>query len=292
MQLQAFYKGSEKETLPFFISIFPLFFPLKSLVTKSYNIHMKQILILFFCVFLGACSSMIPYKDQDLNYLHGIEQNPQNYMDKVVAFGGEVQGITEDTNQLRLVLKIDVPLYYYAIGKDTLSYELLLVTYDKKGLTHMTGIKKEDFVKVLARVASYETRKNLVGKDVAVLHLKAFALSNRDKNKDFFHQENPEQELYQSWKAGRLFFEEKPEDFIQPPLPSATPTPKPTKEKNVRFLSIREKEEEHKPISEPIPGGIIFDEEEEPFILSPEEEPTSQPEQQAPVQSSTKSTEI
>ena len=235
---------------------------------------------------------MIPYKDQDLNYLHGIEQNPQNYMDKVVAFGGEVQGITEDTNQLRLVLKIDVPLYYYAIGKDTLSYELLLVTYDKKGLTHMTGIKKGDFVKVLARVASYETRKNLVGKEVAVLHLKAFALSNRDKNKDFFHQENPEQELYQSWKAGRLFFEEKPEDFIQPPLPSVTPTPKPTKEKNVRFLPIREKEEEHKPISEPIPGGIIFDEEEEPFILSPEEEPTSQPEQQAPVQSSTKSTEI
>ena len=124
---------------------------------------------------------MIPYKDQDLNYLHGIEQNPQNYMDKVVSFGGEVQGVTEDTNLLRLVLKIDVPLYYYAIGKDTLSYELLLVTYEKKDLPQMTGIKKGHLVKVLARVANYETRKNLVGKEVAVLHLKAFALSNRGR---------------------------------------------------------------------------------------------------------------
>lgn len=121
---------------------------------------MKQILILFLCAFLGACSSMIPYKDQDLNYLHGIEQNPQNYMDKVVSFGGEVQGVTEDTNLLRLVLKIDVPLYYYAIGKDTLSYELLLVTYEKKDLPQMTGIKKRPFGKSIgARSQLRNTKK-------------------------------------------------------------------------------------------------------------------------------------
>ena len=246
---------------------------LKSTVTKSYNIHMKQILILFLCAFLGACSSMIPYKDQDLNYLHGIEQNPQNYMDKVVSFGGEVQGVTEDTNLLRLVLKIDVPLYYYAIGKDTLSYELLLVTYEKKDLPQMTGIKKGHLVKVLARVANYETRKNLVGKEVAVLHLKAFALSNRDKNKDFFHPQSPEKELYESWKSGRLFFEEQPEDLTRPADEPAAPAPKPAKEKTIRLLPLREKEEELKPISEPIPGGIIFDEEEEPFILPPDPQP-------------------
>ncbi|MBE6420640.1 MAG: hypothetical protein E7027_00605 [Elusimicrobium sp.] len=234
---------------------------------------MKQILILFLCAFLGACSSMIPYKDQDLNYLHGIEQNPQNYMDKVVSFGGEVQGVTEDTNLLRLVLKIDVPLYYYAIGKDTLSYELLLVTYEKKDLPQMTGIKKGHLVKVLARVANYETRKNLVGKEVAVLHLKAFALSNRDKNKDFFHPQSPEKELYQSWKSGRLFFEEQPEDLTRPADEPAAPAPKPAKEKTIRLLPLREKEEELKPISEPIPGGIIFDEEEEPFILPPDPQP-------------------
>lgn len=240
---------------------------------------MKQFLILFFCAFLGACSSMIPYKDQDLNYLHGIEQNPQNYMNKVVAFGGEVQGITEDTNRLRLVLKIDVPLYYYAIGKDTLSYELLLVTYDKKDITQMTGIKKGNLVKVLARVSNYETRKNLVDKEVAVLHLKAFALSNREKNKDFFQSTSPEKELYESWKAGRLFFEEQPEDLTNS-APVVQPTPKPVKEKTIRLLPIREKEEELKPISDPIPGGIIFDEEEEPFILSsdPQTEEPSQPE--------------
>ena len=98
---------------------------------------------------------MIPYKDQNLDYLNGIEQNPDAYRGQVVSFGGVVQGVTEDTLRLRLVLKIDAPLYYYATGKgDSLSYELLLVSFNKKGMPQMTGLQKGRHIKVLARVNS------------------------------------------------------------------------------------------------------------------------------------------
>ena len=142
---------------------------------------------------------MIPYKDQNLDYLNGIEQNPDAYRGQVVSFGGEVQGTTEDTLRLRLVLKIDAPLYYYATGKgDSLSYELLLVSFNKKGMPQMTGLQKGHHIKVLARVSSYEKRKNFTGKDIAVLHLLAFAITDRTANKDFFRPESPDKQLYES----------------------------------------------------------------------------------------------
>lgn len=117
---------------------------LEKRVPKSYNIDiMKPFLLLFLTVWLSACSAMIPYKNQNLDYLHGIENNPDAYRGKVVSFGGEVKGITEDARRMRLIIKIDVPFYYYATGKDPLSYELLLISFDKKGMPQMTGIQKE-----------------------------------------------------------------------------------------------------------------------------------------------------
>ena len=62
--------------------------------------HLFSILLLSV---LGACSSMIPYKDQSLDYLHGIVLDASPYRGKIVSFGGEVKGITEDTRQIRLV---------------------------------------------------------------------------------------------------------------------------------------------------------------------------------------------
>ena len=64
---------------------------------------MKRLFSLLLACLLAACSSMIPYKDQNLDYLNGIEQNPDAYRGQVVSFGGEVQGATEDTLRLRLV---------------------------------------------------------------------------------------------------------------------------------------------------------------------------------------------
>lgn len=209
---------------------------------------------------------MIPYKNQNLDYLHGIEKDPDAYRGKVVSFGGEVKGVTEDTRRLRLVLKIDVPFYYYATGKDPLSYELLLISFDKKGMPQMTGIKKGSDVKVLARVANFETRKNLTGKDIAVLHLIAFALADRNRNQDFFRPEPPLRQLYESWKNGRLFFDEQPEEIEKKypaprrktltfPVSPRTETPVPTTDK-----------------------GIVFDEEEPVFILPPDPKPAQKPE--------------
>ncbi len=235
---------------------------------------MKKFLLLFTCVFLAACSSLMPYKDQNLDYLQGIEKDPNAYRGQVVSFGGEVAGITEDTLRMMLVMKIDAPLYYYATGKgNSLSYEMLLVTFNKRGMPQMTGIKKGNTIKVLARVSSYETRKNFTGDDIAVLHLIAFAVSDHTQHKDFFRPETPDRQLYESWKEGRLFFEESAQDVINrcpkenaPQLPEHFfKQPAPTQEPPAEKPAEPEK-------------GIVFDEEEPTFVLDPQ--PTVCPEQE------------
>ena len=235
---------------------------------------MKKFLLLFTCVFLAACSSLMPYKDQNLDYLQGIEKDPNAYRGQVVAFGGEVAGITEDTLRMMLVMKIDAPLYYYATGKgNSLSYEMLLVTFNKRGMPQMTGIKKGNTIKVLARVSSYETRKNFTGDDIAVLHLIAFAVSDHTQHKDFFRPETPDRQLYESWKEGRLFFEESAQDVISRcPKEQAPQLP-------ARFFKQPAPSQEP-PASEPAEPekGIVFDEEEPTFILDPQ--PTVCPEQE------------
>lgn len=228
---------------------------------------MKPFFIFILCAFLAACSSIIPYKDQNLDYLQGIEKDPAAYRGKVVSFGGEVKGVTEDALRLRLVLKVDAPLYYYATGQgNALSYELLLVSFNKRGMPQMTGIQKGRHVKVLARVSSYETRKNFTGKDIVVLHLIAFAISDRTKNQDFFRPEPPDRQLYESWKKGRLFFEESAQDIIE-----RYPAPAP------RALPVVNAAP---PLTPPAPAekpaelqGIVFDAEEPPFILPPDPAP-------------------
>lgn len=228
---------------------------------------MKPFFIFILCAFLAACSSIIPYKDQNLDYLQGIEKDPAAYRGKVVSFGGEVKGVTEDALRLRLVLKVDAPLYYYATGQgNALSYELLLVSFNKRGMPQMTGIQKGRHVKVLARVSSYETRKNFTGKDIVVLHLIAFAVSDRTKNQDFFRPEPPDRQLYESWKKGRLFFEESAQDIIErypAPAPRALPVVN-------AAPPLTPPAPEEKPAE---PRGIVFDAEEPPFILPPDPEP-------------------
>ena len=228
---------------------------------------MKPFFIFILCAFLAACSSIIPYKDQNLDYLQGIEKDPAAYRGKVVSFGGEVKGVTEDALRLRLVLKVDAPLYYYATGQgNALSYELLLVSFNKRGMPQMTGIQKGRHVKVLARVSSYETRKNFTGKDIVVLHLIAFAISDRTKNQDFFRPEPPDRQLYESWKKGRLFFEESAQDIIErypAPAPRALPVVN-------AAPTLTPPTPEEKPAA---PRGIVFDAEEPPFILPPDPAP-------------------
>ncbi|MDD7578595.1 MAG: hypothetical protein PUK24_03490 [Elusimicrobia bacterium] len=231
---------------------------------------MKKLSLVFLAAFLCACSSMIPYKNQNLDYLHGIEQNPDAYRGKVVSFGGEVKGVTEDARRMRLVIKIDVPFYYYATGKDPLSYQLLLISFDKKGMPQMTGIQKGSDVKVLARVANYETRKNLTGKPIAVLHLIAFALADRDRDRDFFRPEPPYKQLYESWKAGRLFFNEQPQE-IEARHPAI-------QRKTMTFFPLPPRTEEEKPAPA---KGIVYDEEEPAFVLPPDPKPEPQREPQA-----------
>lgn len=226
---------------------------------------MKKLSLLFLALFLSACSALIPYKNQNLDYLHGIEENPDDYRGKVVSFGGKVKGVTEDTRRMRLIIKIDVPFYYYATGKDPLSYELLLISFDKKGMPQMTGIQKRSNIKVLARVANYETRKNLTGKPIAVLHLIAFALADRDREQDFFRPEPPSKQLYESWKAGRLFFNEQPQEIEQ-----RYPAPQ---RKTLEFFPqfAQPQHETQKPAEK----GIVYDDEEPAFILPPDPKPAA-----------------
>lgn len=235
---------------------------------------MKKFLLLFTCVFLAACSSLMPYKDQNLDYLQGIEKDPNAYRGQVVSFGGEVAGITEDTLRMMLVMKIDAPLYYYATGKgNSLSYEMLLVTFNKRGMPQMTGIKKGNTIKVLARVSSYETRKNFTGDDIAVLHLIAFAVSDHTQHKDFFRPETPDRQLYESWKEGRLFFEESAQDVINRCPKENTPQ---LPEHFFKQPAATQEPPAEKP-AEP-EKGIVFDEEEPTFVLDPQ--PTVCPEQE------------
>ena len=116
---------------------------------------MKRFLSLLLLFVTAACSSMLPYKDQTLVDLEGIEKDPSAHHGRVVAFSGDVKGSTEDARHLRLVLKVEAPLYYSVTGKgDSLSYQLLLVHFQKE-TPAMTGILKGSHIKVLARVAHY-----------------------------------------------------------------------------------------------------------------------------------------
>ena len=191
---------------------------------------MKCFYLFIFTLLIGACSGLQPYKNQNLDYLKDLEQRPAEYQGKVVSFGGEVKGITEDTQHLRLVLKTDVPFYYYATGKgNSLSYELLLVEYIKP-LPSMSGIAKGNTVKVLARVGTYEKRKNRLGIQIGVLHLNAFALTDRPQKKDLFYTSSPEVQLYESWKTGRLFYQDSAEQisalYKEPVAPQKAPAKK------------------------------------------------------------------
>ncbi len=217
---------------------------------------MKRTIFCLLATLLTACSGLQPYKAQSLDYLKNIEASPADYQGKIVSFGGEVKGLTEDTHILRLVLKTDVPFYYYATGRgNSLSYELLLVDYAKSQPT-MSGIQKGYDVKILARVTSYEKHTNMLGNPIGVLRLTAIAVADRTQKKDFFHEVSPDKELYDSWQQGRLFYEETPEQIsaLYPaPMPTQTavkPQPaKPIEPKNI-----------------PAAPEIVYDEEEE-FVL-------------------------
>lgn len=214
---------------------------------------MKRIFSLIFLLGLGACSALQPYKDQSLEELKDIAHHPDQYTGKIVSFGGEIKGLTEDTKTIRLVLKTDVPFYYYATGKgNALSYELLLVDYPKNA-PQMSGLKQGDEVKILARVRNYQTRTNMLGTPIGVLHLTAFALADRTRKQDFFHTTSPEKQLYESWKRGRLFYEETPERIaaLYPTTTLVPPVTPPQTQKEI-----------------PAAHPIVYDEEED-FILTP-----------------------
>lgn len=182
---------------------------------------MKHFFVITAALVVSACSAFQPYKDQSFDYLQGIAKHPSDYYGKVVCFGGEIKGMTESTHTIRLVLKTEAPFYYAATGKGGGSYELLLVDYAKTSPA-MSGLVKGNEIKILARVSSYEKRKNMLGTSIGVLHLTAFALSDRKGKKDFFQTTSPEKQLYESWKKGRLFYEETPEQLMLL-YPSATP---------------------------------------------------------------------
>ena len=217
---------------------------------KSYNSPMKRFLLAMCTALLTACSAFAPYKNQSTDYLKNMEENPAKYRGKVVSFGGEIKGVAEDTQRIRLVLKTDIPFYYAAVGKSN-EYELLLVEYPKP-TPQMSGITQGNTVKVLARVGTYEKRQNAIGMPIGVLHLRAFALTNRTQKKDFFHTTSPEKQLYESWKKGRLFYQESAEKISAqyPPEPTDPATSKPTK----------------KSTSKPAPT-IIYDEVED-FVIN------------------------
>lgn len=74
----------------------------------------------------------MPYKDQNLDYLYSIQKDFAAYKGAVVAFNGEVAGVRETTQNMRIILRIDTPLYYYATGKgNNLSYEMIYVRFTK-----------------------------------------------------------------------------------------------------------------------------------------------------------------
>lgn len=220
----------------------------------------------------------MPYKDQNLDYLYSIQKDFAAYKGAVVAFNGEVAGVRETAQNMRLILRIDTPLYYYATGKgNNLSYEMIYVRFTKDTATP-TAIIQGHKLKVLGRVDGYEKRQDTyTGKTLGVVRLDAIALADRTTGKDFIRQDAPSNALYQSWKAGKLFFEESAESVLRAFPPAPTPEPKP---KAVKPVKKTPKKETPKPAVIPPAAGIVFDEEEPPFILPPDPQAPEEP--QAP----------
>ena len=220
----------------------------------------------------------MPYKDQNLDYLYSIQKDFAAYKGAVVAFNGEVAGVRETTQNMRIILRIDTPLYYYATGKgNNLSYEMIYVRFTKD-VPRPTAIIQGHKLKVLGRVDGYEKRQDTyTGKTLGVVRLDAIALADRTTGKDFIRQDAPSNALYQSWKAGKLFFEESAESVLRAFPPAPTPEPKP---KAVKPVKKTPKKETPKPAVIPPAAGIVFDEEEPPFILPPDPQAPEEP--QAP----------
>lgn len=220
----------------------------------------------------------MPYKDQNLDYLYSIQKDFAAYKGAVVAFNGEVAGVRETAQNMRLILRIDTPLYYYATGKgNNLSYEMIYVRFTKD-VPRPTAIIQGHKLKVLGRVDGYEKRQDTyTGKTLGVVRLDAIALADRTTGKDFIRQDAPSNALYQSWKAGKLFFEESAESVLRAFPPAPTPEPKP---KAVKPVKKTPKKETPKPAVIPPSAGIVFDEEEPPFILPPDPQAPEEP--QAP----------
>lgn len=220
----------------------------------------------------------MPYKDQNLDYLYSIQKDFAAYKGAVVAFNGEVAGVRETAQNMRIILRIDTPLYYYATGKgNNLSYEMIYVRFTKD-VPRPTAIIQGHKLKVLGRVDGYEKRQDTyTGKTLGVVRLDAIALADRTTGKDFIRQDAPSNALYQSWKAGKLFFEESAESVLRAFPPASTPEPKP---KAVKPVKKTPKKETPKPAVIPPAAGIVFDEEEPPFILPPDPQTPEKP--QAP----------
>ena len=220
----------------------------------------------------------MPYKDQNLDYLYSIQKDFAAYKGAVVAFNGEVAGVRETAQNMRIILRIDTPLYYYATGKgNNLSYEMIYVRFTKD-VPRLTAIIQGHKLKVLGRVDGYEKRQDTyTGKTLGVVRLDAIVLADRTTGKDFIRQDAPSNALYQSWKAGKLFFEESAESVLRAFPPAPTPEPKP---KAVKPVKKTPKKETPKPAVIPPAAGIVFDEEEPPFILPPDPQAPEEP--QAP----------
>lgn len=219
----------------------------------------------------------MPYKDQNLDYLYSIQKDFAAYKGAVVAFNGEVAGVRETTQNMRIILRIDTPLYYYATGKgNNLSYEMIYVRFTKD-VPRPTAIIQGHKLKVLGRVDGYEKRQDTyTGKTLGVVRLDAIALADRTTGKDFIRQDAPSNALYQSWKAGKLFFEESAESVLRAFPPAPTPEPKP---KAVKPVKKAPKKETPKPAIIPPAAGIVFDEEEPPFILPPDPQAPEEPQE-------------
>lgn len=219
----------------------------------------------------------MPYKDQNLDYLYSIQKDFAAYKGAVVAFNGEVAGVRETAQNMRIILRIDTPLYYYATGKgNNLSYEMIYVRFTKD-VPRPTAIIQGHKLKVLGRVDGYEKRQDTyTGKTLGVVRLDAIALADRTTGKDFIRQDAPSNALYQSWKAGKLFFEESAESVLRAFPPAPTPEPKP---KAVKPVKKAPKKETPKPTVRPPAAGIVFDEEEPPFILPPDPQAPEEPQE-------------
>lgn len=219
----------------------------------------------------------MPYKDQNLDYLYSIQKDFAAYKGAVVAFNGEVAGVRETAQNMRIILRIDTPLYYYATGKgNNLSYEMIYVRFTKD-VPRPTAIIQGHKLKVLGRVDGYEKRQDTyTGKTLGVVRLDAIALADRTTGKDFIRQDAPSNALYQSWKAGKLFFEESAESVLRAFPPAPTPEPKP---KAVKPVKKAPKKETPKPAVIPPAAGIVFDEEEPPFILPPDPQAPEEPQE-------------